>query len=99
MKLYQTAPWTADVELSSVAAALWQTWNDKSWQTVAEIAKPPLLNFESSAELNAPERKVRAMEAAVSTGATTDEWRMTHKVQHQELALQEISTPLAASSY
>ena len=24
MKLYQTAPWTADVELSSVAAALWQ---------------------------------------------------------------------------
>lgn len=42
--------WTADAELSSVAAALWQTWNDKSWQTVAEIAKPPLLNFESSAE-------------------------------------------------
>lgn len=184
MKLYQTAPVTTVdpvdvVPLSSVAAALrMQTWNGKSWQTVAEIAKPPLweidnfgeafvfkpaqpisstsrLNFESSAEdvddfqerfgvslpilvliclavgicgllclcvlcpilsrpsclnalrVNAPERmdakrnkrldkiiqmkqEVRAMEAAVSTGATTtDEWGMTHKVQHQEQKVRE----------
>eukprot|EP00435_Cladocopium_sp_Y103_P047082 s246_g13.t1 len=52
MKLYQTAPSTVpDVELSSVADALrMQTWNRKSWQTVADIAKPPLWEIDNFGE-------------------------------------------------